>query len=150
MTRSTMLGAVAVSLALAGAVAGCNNGNGPNGNNAAVNKTGFPGQVTAGGGTSGDVIAQAKGGVNTQGPSGTPGIPQGKGGNTGGAAMGGTTGATGSQEGANTQPPNTGGAPAAATSGVPATQSAASQPVAPPAGGAAGVAPAAPARQGNR
>lgn len=54
-------------------------------------KTGFPGQVTAGGSTSGEVMARAKPQVDTS-TGGTPGIPQGSGGNTGGAAMGGTSG----------------------------------------------------------
>jgi hypothetical protein len=54
-----------------------------------VVQTKFPGQVSAGGGTSGEVIAQA-GGKQTAPPAGTPGIPQGAGGNTGGAALGGT------------------------------------------------------------
>ena len=52
----------------------------------------FPGQVSAGGGTSGEVMARNKGVADTPDPSGTPGIPQGSGGTTSGAAMGGTTG----------------------------------------------------------
>jgi hypothetical protein len=95
-----------------------------------VRKTAFPGQVSAGGGTSGEAIARAKTGnagtgsaltaaepgtppapgtpaaatpaapapssapvAKEQMPSGTPGIPQGNEGNTGGAALGGTTAA---------------------------------------------------------
>ncbi|GAB3538148.1 hypothetical protein GCM10027343_03160 [Noviherbaspirillum agri] len=56
-------------------------------------QTGFPGQVTAGGGTSGEVMARAASAANTTAsmPAGTPGIPQGSGGTTGGAAMGGTS-----------------------------------------------------------
>lgn len=54
-----------------------------------VVQTKFPGQVSAGGGTSGEVMAQA-GGKQTAPPAGTPGIPQGAGGNVGGAALGGT------------------------------------------------------------
>ena len=63
----------------------------------AANDTGaeqsrFPGQVSAGGGTSGEVMERNKGVTDTPDPSGTPGIPQGSGGTTSGAAMGGTTG----------------------------------------------------------
>jgi hypothetical protein len=54
-----------------------------------VQQTQFPGQVSAGGGTSGEVIARA-GGKSASGPAGTPGIPQGAEGNTGGTAPGGT------------------------------------------------------------
>ncbi|HWP18955.1 MAG TPA: hypothetical protein VNO84_07490 [Burkholderiaceae bacterium] len=55
----------------------------------------FPGQVSAGGGTSGEVLARrGASGPDAPGPSGTPGIPQGAGGNTSGAAMGGTTSGT--------------------------------------------------------
>lgn len=53
-----------------------------------VLETGFPGQVTAGGHTSGEVMAAA-GEFQQQGnDQGTPGIPQGSGGNTGGAELG--------------------------------------------------------------
>ncbi len=55
-----------------------------------VRNTGFPGQVTAGGGTSGEVIAQAKRAADGSYAGGTPGIAGGSGGNTGGAATGGT------------------------------------------------------------
>lgn len=56
-------------------------------------QTGFPGMVSAGGGTSGEVMARA--GANAGGAAaGTPGIPQGSGGNTGGAN---TVGAAGGQ-----------------------------------------------------
>lgn len=56
-----------------------------------VVQTKFPGMVSAGGGTSGEVIAQA-GGKATAPPAGTPGIPQGAEGNTGGTRLGGTSG----------------------------------------------------------
>lgn len=64
-------------------------------------QTNFPGQVTAGGGTSGEVLARNGALKNNPDPSGTPGIPQGAGGNTGGAAMGGTTSATGGPTGSS-------------------------------------------------
>jgi hypothetical protein len=58
-----------------------------------VQGTGFPGQYSAGGSTSGEVLARAKEGAQGAGsPEGTPGIPQGSGGTTGGPNMGGTTG----------------------------------------------------------
>jgi hypothetical protein len=53
-------------------------------------QTRFPGQVSAGGGTSGEVIARAGGGASGAYMGGTPGIPMGSGGNTGGVATGGT------------------------------------------------------------
>src|SRR5690606_33980417 len=60
----------------------------PEASAAQVMETGFPGQVTAGGGTSGEVMAAA-GEFQQQGnDQGTPGIPQGSGGNTGGAELG--------------------------------------------------------------
>lgn len=57
-----------------------------------VKQTGFPGQLTAGGGSSGSVLSQASIVTRSTAPAGTPGIPQGSGGTTSGAAMGGTTG----------------------------------------------------------
>jgi hypothetical protein len=59
-------------------------------------QTRFPGMVTAGGHTSGEVMA-AHGGPKTDATyaGGHPGIAGGSGGNTGGAAMGGTVSETG-------------------------------------------------------
>lgn len=54
-----------------------------------VRQTQFPGQVSAGGQTSGQLMQDAGAMKETPDPEGTPGIPQGAGGNTGGAAMGG-------------------------------------------------------------
>jgi hypothetical protein len=53
-------------------------------------QTRFPGQVTAGGGTSGDVLARLGEAVNATYSGGTPGIAGGAGGTTGGPATGGT------------------------------------------------------------
>ncbi|GIZ50245.1 hypothetical protein [Noviherbaspirillum aridicola] len=93
-----------------------------------VRQTKFPGQVTSGGLTSGEVMAQAtpkhpappaanapQEGVRGQAPagsvSGTPSIPEGAGGTASGAQMGGTTpGAAATQA-----PP----APSGGTPGVP-------------------------------
>jgi hypothetical protein len=80
----------------------------------AAGQTKFPGQISAGGGTSGEVMARAGAMSNTPDPSGTPGIPQGSGGNTGGAAMGGTTGGAANQGGAQ----NERAAPSSAAEGV--------------------------------
>lgn len=55
-----------------------------------VRQTGFPGQITAGGGTSGDALARAGRAVEGMYKGGTPGIAGGAGGNTGGTATGGT------------------------------------------------------------
>ena len=62
----------------------------------AQRQTKFPGMVTAGGGTSGQVMA-AHGGPKTDAgyAGGTPGIAGGAGGNTAGAATGGTVRETG-------------------------------------------------------
>ena len=56
-----------------------------------VIQTKFPGQVTAGGGSSGQVLARSpKPETNAAYSGGTPGIAGGSGGTTGGAALGGT------------------------------------------------------------
>ncbi|HEY8359959.1 MAG TPA: hypothetical protein VIL30_21080 [Ramlibacter sp.] len=60
-----------------------------------VRQTALPGHVRAGGRTSGQVMAAAAAGKPAdRGPAGTPGIPGGSEGNTGGTALGGTTAAT--------------------------------------------------------
>lgn len=95
-----------------------------------IARTQFPGQVSAGGGTSGEVEARRRGGgPNAPGPSGTPGIPHGAEGNTGGTAMGGTSPA-GSQIG------GTGGGPQPAAQGgsAPLRAGAASAPASPVSG----------------
>lgn len=56
-----------------------------------IRQTAFPGQVTAGGGTSGAVLARtARPETDGTYAGGSPGTAGGSGGNTGGAAMGGT------------------------------------------------------------
>jgi hypothetical protein len=71
-------------------VAGCGDRNPSSSAGAGPKQTGFPGQVTAGGGTSGEVLARA--GRATEGTyiGGTPGIAGGAEGNVGGPATGGT------------------------------------------------------------
>ena len=71
-----------------------------------IRKTGFPGMVTAGGGTSGEVIARsAKPLSDGSYAGGTPGIAGGAGGNTGGTATAGTAQESGHGPSGNTAPP---------------------------------------------
>jgi hypothetical protein len=69
--------------------------------------TKFPGMVTADGGTSGQVMA-ARGGAKTNAvyAGGTPGIAGGSGGNTAGAATGGSVRETGQGPSAGVTPPS--------------------------------------------
>jgi hypothetical protein len=79
--------------------AGCNREGGAAADD--IRQTRFPGQITAGGGTSGEVLARhsprpgsgeaTRGQAPGQGVAGTPSIPGGAEGNVGGAAMGGST-----------------------------------------------------------
>lgn len=87
--RSRCLGAVATLLALAACDASTTRGDAQQ-----ARETRFPGTITAGGGTSGEVVAASKAkGVNPN-ESGTPGIPKGAEGNVGGTQLGGTAGAS--------------------------------------------------------
>jgi hypothetical protein len=72
---------------------------------AGVRKTGFPGQVTAGGGTSGEVLARAGAARDSSYAGGTPGIAGGSGGTTGGTATAGTVEESGHGPSGNTAPP---------------------------------------------
>jgi hypothetical protein len=73
---------------------------------AGIRKTAFPGMVTAGGGTSGEVIARsAKPVTDGSYAGGTPGIAGGAGGNAGGAATGGAAQESGHGPSGNTAPP---------------------------------------------
>jgi hypothetical protein len=81
------LPAALLSLALLAAVAGCGNRD----REQSINQTGFPGQITAGGGSSGEVMNRSAHATEGGSARGTPGIPQGSEGNVGGTAMGGTT-----------------------------------------------------------
>jgi hypothetical protein len=73
---------------------------------AGIRKTAFPGMVTAGGGTSGEVIARsAKPVTDGSYAGGTPGIAGGAGGNAGGTATGGTAQESGHGPSGNTAPP---------------------------------------------
>jgi hypothetical protein len=133
------------------ATAGCNRGEVGAGN---VLQTKFPGQVTSGGGTSGQVLARnAKPVTDSTYAGGHPGMAGGAGGTTGGAATAGTVQESGhgpssgttqpaaaGQQGTTLQPGDMGkaGAEAARPGG------AGQQGAAPPPGEA--VKPAAPAR----
>ena len=122
-------GAAALALAL---LAGCKqHGDG------AQAQTHFPGMVSAGGHTSGEVMA-ANGGNKTNGvyAGGTPGIAGGAGGNTSGAGTGGTTQETGHGP---TQGITTPSAPSAAAVGANQNQSGDNKP---PPGPTAAQAPA--------
>ena len=72
------------ALACAMLLMACSDEGSPSGT---IRQTGFPGQVTAGGTSSGEVMSHIQNTVE-QMPAGTPGIPEGSGGTTGGAAMG--------------------------------------------------------------
>lgn len=88
--RSFILPALAVLLA----AGGCSERSDLEAARKEVTQTKFPGMVTSGGDTSGQVLARAKSSEvsSSANASGTPGIPEGSGGNTSGAALGGTTG----------------------------------------------------------
>lgn len=128
-TSAMQAGAAALALLL---LAGCKQHG-----DAVQAKTRFPGMVSAGGGTSGEVMA-ANGGNKTNGvyAGGTPGIAGGAGGNTSGAATGGTTRETGQGP---TQGVSTPSAAAASAVGANQMQSGDNKP---PPGPAAGQQPA--------
>jgi hypothetical protein len=119
--------------------------------NDGVARTGFPGMVTAGGHTSGEVMA-AKGSAApvNPGPAGTPGIPGGAEGNPGGAALGSTAPKTTNIAATTDAPAGPASAPvpsasaAAGGASAPAVTTAAAPPGAPgaPASAAAEAAPA--------
>jgi hypothetical protein len=73
---------------------------------AGMRKTNFPGMVTAGGGTSGEVIARAQKTVTDASyAGGTPGIAGGSGGTTGGTATAGAVQESGHGPSGTTAPP---------------------------------------------
>jgi hypothetical protein len=73
---------------------------------AGMRKTAFPGMVTAGGGTSGEVMARsAKPATDGSYAGGTPGIAGGAGGTTGGTATAGAVQESGHGPSGNTAPP---------------------------------------------
>lgn len=139
MKASTILihGAVATLAMLA---SGCDRGR--TASVGGVAQTKYPGQVSAGGATSGTIIAQtAKPVTDATYAGGTPGIAGGSGGNTSGAETGGATRETGqgptsgvtapsgAQPGTQTQPGDHGkpAAPAPGTTEAPAATNTAPQ-----------------------
>jgi hypothetical protein len=97
-------------------------------------QTAFPGQVTAGGNTSGAVMNRTQDMAGAARQSGTPGIPQGAGGNTGGAARGGTTEDSALRNSGEQAPAQRGANPGApAHQGAGATAAAPAASAAPPA-----------------
>jgi hypothetical protein len=85
--RTALLGRLALSgLLLLGAC-----GERAAGSRSEAKQTGFPGQLAAGSKTSGEIMEHSREASKSQMPSGTPGIPEGAGGNTSGPAMGGTS-----------------------------------------------------------
>jgi hypothetical protein len=97
-------------LAASAFLAGCDRGH--TSAKEGVIQTKFPGQVTAGGGSSGQVLARsAKPETNAAYAGGTPGIAGGSGGNTGGAALGGTVTETGHGPDRGVTPPTSAAQP---------------------------------------
>ncbi|MFC0133062.1 hypothetical protein [Massilia eurypsychrophila] len=101
MIRHTWLLMAAAAALLAG---GCTRGE--KAPDDGIRKTNFPGGVTAGGGTSGEVIARSQKPV-TDGSyaGGTPGIAGGAGGTTGGTATAGAVRESGHGPSGTTAPP---------------------------------------------
>lgn len=92
--------------ALAVLAAGCDRDKGTEPAADGVRQTRFPGQVTAGGATSGTVIASTQRATDASYAGGTPGTAGGMEGNVGGAKMGGTVAESGhAPSGTNTKPP---------------------------------------------
>jgi len=139
MQRYSMLISIGVAACCA-VLAGCQRDQSPAAHG--VIQTGYPGQMTAGGGSSGEVMARtARPETDATYAGGTPGIAGGSGGNTSGAETGGTTQESGQgpssgtsqpasagRSGANLQPGDTGGAtPPPANQPSPAASNAAPQ-----------------------
>jgi hypothetical protein len=159
--KASLLTIAAVACAM---LAGCDRGH--TDAKEGVIQTKFPGQVTAGGLSSGQIMARsAKPETNAAYSGGTPGIAGGSGGNTAGAALGGTVAETGQGPSQGVTPPASAGqpgnkpvgdyggppanAPAAGITPVGAGAATNQEKTAPaPAGAAPGVA-GAPAQQGT-
>lgn len=121
-------------------------------NVAGIEQTKFPGQVTAGGGTSGEILEKNKRPTTDASyAGGTPGIAGGSGGTTGGAAMGGTVQETGQGPDKGVTTPTAGGQGTQLPSGDNPTPppAPANQPTA-PASNAAPQGPAAPGKMESK
>lgn len=134
---ASILGPVAL---LACSLAGCDRGQAPAANG--VIQTRYPGQVSAGGMTSGQIMARtARPETDATYAGGTPGIAGGSGGNTSGAETGGATRETGQGPSSGVTQPSSSGreggtvpagenrpaAPAPGTTEAPAANNAAPQ-----------------------
>lgn len=117
-----------------------------------VVQTKYPGQMTAGGGSSGEVMARtARPETDASYAGGTPGIAGGAGGNTGGAETGGTVQESGQGPSRGVTQPASAGRPGATLQpgdNGGATAPAATQPTA-PASNAAPQGPATPRAEGK-
>lgn len=103
MKRTTFLTPCALAAVLL--LAACSRNTAPASDG--VIQTKFPGQVTSGGGTSGEVIARtARPVTDATYAGGTPGIAGGSGGTTSGAELGGTTRETGQGPTSGVTPPS--------------------------------------------
>ena len=106
MKASTIL-TTGLTLAL---LAGC--GDKPTAASHGVIQTRYPGQVSAGGATSGQILtANARPETDATYAGGTPGIAGGSGGNTSGAAMGGTVQESGQGPSSGAATPSSAGRP---------------------------------------
>lgn len=104
-------------LAVLALLAACERDGAQTVSDAGIRQTAFPGQVTAGGGTSGAVMARtARPETDATYAGGTPGIAGGSGGTTGGAATAGTVVEAG-------QGPSSGTTPVTGTGAEPAPRS---------------------------
>lgn len=110
------------------AVAGCSERDKSEGDVAGVRQTRAPGQVTSGGGTSGEVLARSQSVREGSYAGGTPYIAGGSGGTTGGAATAGTVQESGQGPSHGTSAPGSG---AAASAAAPASTAAAPTSTAP-------------------
>lgn len=70
-----------------------------------IRKTGFPGMIAAGGGTSGEVLARTQHATDATYAGGHPGMAGGSGGTTGGTATAGTVQETGKGPSSGVTPP---------------------------------------------
>lgn len=114
---------------------------------AGVIQTKFPGHVTAGGGTSGEILEKNKPPTtDATYAGGTPGIAGGSGGTTGGAATAGTVQETGQGPSSGTTPTAGKGQGTQLPSGDNPTPPPAANPPAAPASNAAAQGPAAPGK----
>lgn len=105
--NTSILGAVAL---LAGLLSGCDRGQAPASDG--VIQTKYPGQVSAGGMTSGQIMARtARPETDATYAGGTPGIAGGSGGNTSGAETGGETRETGQGPSSGVTQPSSAGRP---------------------------------------